>query len=248
MDKKTFLENFKISKALKGFEAKLSYGDKLQMFNCMHKVISFDLNGFTILEDEKKSRFAIPTPKVLLLMKSGLAKNYGAIVLTKSVNAPASRGTSSGDGKPGPKGEPVGTMKQGGDGEWYKKISMAPSQWVHVGKGTAHVAPGSDAMHPLTNKEDQKKFLAIRELIRSNTPSSEHNKLEQKAMAWANALHQYKNKFSYHTSGEVDAKGNKLPNNMPQHALDDVYRAHDRVLNAKKALFSAIKTARQSKG
>lgn len=262
MNKKAFLENFRIQKALNGYSPKINYGDKLQMFNCLHKVIAMEPKGYTILEDEKNNRFSVPSQKLMLMMKKGLVKNYGSIVIEKAqisgpsrkigvtpkaINASYAKPGAGGDGKPGPKGEPVGTMKQGGDGEWYKKVSMAPAQWIHVGKGSSHAAPGAEASHPLNNKEDQKKFLQIRELIKTNTHEADHKKLETMAMSWADQLAKYKNKMAYHNTSEVDSKGSKLPPNIPAHAMEEIHKEHDKAVELKTKLIEAIQASKKKK-
>lgn len=261
MSKKAFLEKFKLKKAVGDFKPSLNYGDKLHLFNCLYKVVSMNEDGYTYLEDEKKSRIAISSDKLKLLMMKGMARNYGAINLEKAQIGGASRKIGvmpkavnasmkqTGSGKPGPQGEPVGTTRQGADGEWYKKVSMAPAQWIHVGRGTSHVTPGSEASHPLTHKEDQEKFLKLRSTIRENAHPDDHHKLETMAMDWANQLYTYKNKLAYHNAGEVDEKsGTKLPRmGITPSNMDEVYKDHNKAIDLKKKLIDAIKESKLRK-
>ena len=258
---KEFLENYKLKKAVGDFKPSLNYGDKLNMFSCMYKVVSHKDEGYTILEDEKNSRVAIPSSKLALLMKTGLVKNYGMLNLAKgfvniggssakvgvtprSVNA--SLAETPNPGGRGPKGEPVGTVKTGSDGQSYKKVSDHPSKWVHVGKGTSHAAPGAQEDNPLSHEEDQKKFLQIRSVITSKTPAAEHEKLTKLAMDWVSQLHKFKNLKSMHNAGDVDQKGNKLPKSgITANAFKNVMDEKDKADRMKKQLIDAIVAARK---
>lgn len=264
MSKKNFVENFKIQKALGDFRTRISYGDKIHMFNCLYKVVRFDEKGYTMLEDEKRSRFALPSNKLMLMMKKGLATNHGLIDLSKAqISGPSRKvgvtpravesaysGAGEGSGKPGPQGEPVGTTKQGADGQWYKKVSSAPAQWVHVGKGTAHSTPGAEELHPLSHPEDQKKFMQIREIIKNHAHSEDHQVLDEKAMAWAKQMHKYKTKLAYHNAGDVDSKtGKKLPKTgIPDSTMKEIYAEHDKAISLKKELINAIRRSKEKRG
>lgn len=259
MNNKDFLQKFKIQKALDGYRVKLCYGDKLHMFNSLYKVVKFDDKGYTMLEDDKNGRFALPSDKLMLMMKKGLVKNFGLITLVKAqISGPSRKigvtpkaansaySGGGGSGKPGPQGEPVGTTKQGSDGEWYKKTQDHPSKWVHVGKGTSHVSPGSEAQHPLADADTHQKFSEIRSAIKQHAHPEDHDKLIKLAESYVEEQSKYKNKLAYHNSGDVDEKtGSKLPKTgVPQSAMNDAYAHHDKAIEIKKKLLDLVKESR----
>lgn len=261
MSNKDFLEKFKIKKALDGFRVQLNYGDKLHMFNCLYKVVKFDDKGYTMLEDDRNSRFALPSDKLMLMMKKGLIKNFGLLNLNKAqqISGPSRKigvtpkavnqaysGKGEGSGKPGPQGEPVGTTKQGADGEWYKKVQDHPSMWVHVGKGTSHVSPGSEASNPLADADTQHKFSQIRAAIKQHAHPEDHDKLIKLAENFVEEQSKFKNKLASHNAGDIDQKGNKLPKTgVARSAMQDAYAHQDKAIEIKKKLIDLIKESRK---
>lgn len=251
---KDFLADFKLQKALDGYKGKFALGDKLHMFNCMYKVINSQDTGYTMLEDEKNSRFAIPTPQLHLLMKKGTCKNYGAINLEKALsgNGPHYRSgppkypanspsggakPSGGTGTPGLKGEPVGTVHTGNDGEQYKKIADNPSQWVHIGKGTMHSDPGSQPHDDLVHPEDQAKLANVRTTLLSRTKPACHEKLKSLIMDWVESLQKHKALQAAHNTNDVDSKGKKLPRTgVARSTIENVAAHKDKAERIKKQI------------
>ena len=259
MAKKTkqFIENFRLQKALDGYKASLALTDKLHMFNSLYKVIKSQDEGYTILEDEKNTRFAIPTPKLYLLMKKGICKNYGAINLEKGFltrppsykpNAPGAAAAPSGEG-PGRKGEPVGTVKVNSKGEQMKKVSDNPSKWVHVANGTMHTHPDSDPHEDLVHPEDQKALSDLRSGLLSKTKPEVHEKLNSLMMDWVGALQKHRNLLTAHNTNDVDDKGRKLPRTgIPRSTIEQVNSHKDKADRIKKQMIKLAVENRIKKG
>lgn len=236
MSPSDFANALKIKKALGSFKVDLDMGDRVKMNNCDYIVKSPRGAKQTILEDEKGSRIAIPCDKMMLLIKTNMARHYGVDIFKA---------------KPGgvindkPKGEPVGTMKQDSSGEWRKKISSNPSVWVHMGKGTSHPeAEGNDQHHPLLHDESRKNSLKVYSKILRHADTGDHEKLKNKFMEYVTELSSFKNLMTAHNTAEVDESGKKLPRtSLPKATYDQIYKKQD---NAEKHLKQFVDMFRAS--
>lgn len=220
MKTKQFLEKFKIQKALGDYKKSLSFGDKLTMYNCSYKVLKSD-EQYTLLEDEKNIKMAIPTDKLQLLMKTGQAQNSGLVNFIKSFKDNLNKGATPGMSKPSSgatqpasnpnqHGQPIGTVSRGADGEMYKKVSSNPAKWVHVTEGSSHTNPGEKADDHMAHPENQKAFIQIRNKVMSNTHPEDHPKLEKLLKDYMAQKAKIKNLRDAHNVGEVGKDGKPI--------------------------------------
>lgn len=257
---KEFLDNFKLEKALNGYECHLNYGDKVHMFNNFYKVVSFNKSGYTMMEDNKDQRFAIPSKKLMLLMKKNLAKNYGSIVVQKA-EAPTSgspkiggsspqagKGTSgaaptTGSGQQ--RGQPVGTTKQAKDGQWYKKISANPSVWAHVQNGNAKKdSPDGEDVHHLHDPKDVETHHKMLNVIEQKTSPSDHKELKDKLDEFIKQRAKFKNMQAVHSVGDVDDDTGKRYKQAPK--VDVVERVNREGEKARKMFQGILDLVKES--
>lgn len=240
---KDFIQDFKLTKALGNYDAAVYYGDKLHMFNCVYKVASFDKKGYTVLEDEKNSKFAIPSKKLLLLMKKGLVYNSGPVNFSKSMPGGNPQGPTKGQ----PKGEPVGTVKQGKDGQWYQKISSAPSKWAHVKHGTTHPAPGEDKHHAFHDPKVMAEFSKILiEAEKKGIHPEDKETAKKKLMELYEEKHKLLNLRHTLTMKDMDEKGEQanVPGLSSQKA-DNLMEQHDKFIKKFKEVKNFLSSSRE---
>ena len=259
MKVKTFLDNFKLEKALGDYDCHLNYGDKIHMFNNFYKVASFNKSGYTMLEDDKNQKFAIPSKKLMLMMKNELAKNYGAINIQKSEaptgklvgNTGKPKQGSTGASKDGgstssssqQRGAPVGTTKQGKDGQWYKKTSANPSIWVHVHNGNSKKdSPDGEDVHHLHDPKDVEIQHKMLNTIESGTHPSDHKELKEKLDKFIEQRAKFKNMQSVHSVGDVDeTTGKKYKQAAPSATVNKVNAEGEKARKMFKEIVDLVK-------
>ncbi len=255
MKSKEFIDNFKIEKALGDYSQPLAYADKLSMNNCVYKVLKSD-KQYTLLQDDKNLKFAIPTNKLQLMLKKGYAQNLGVLNFVKAfkrqLSGPSAKvgvspsalkqaAVAKTPSSAGTRGEPVGTVHTGADGHQYKKVSANPAKWVHVGEGTSHDKPGEEAHHALSNPKDMDMFHNMLGSIHAKTHPEDHDKLKKLAMEWVEATHKFKNMRAAHSAQEIDDKGKPMQRTgLASSTMNNVFAQQDRALEKRKKLRDAI--------
>lgn len=205
---KKFIEELRLAKAKMAQRAPLIYGEKVNMFGNSYKVCKCDENGYTILEDDKNYKFAIPTQKLAKLLKKGLAHNAGAVNFVKSFKDGLKKAQQA--KLEGFKGAPVGTVSQGAGGEVYKKVSMQPAKWVHLRHGTTHDHPEAESGGHFEHGADQQAYIKLRSKFKLNTDPKDHPEIEKKLDEWVKQKYKIKNLKDAYNSPELDEKGNKI--------------------------------------
>jgi hypothetical protein len=259
---KDFLENFKLKKAIGNYKASLNYGDKLSAFNCLYKIVSSSESGYTILEDEKNSRVAIPTLKLSYLMKKGVITNLGAVNFAKAIPTASRPAGVSPKPQKGvindkPRGEPVGTRRQGSDGHWYMKVQEQPSKWIHVGEGTpgsgqgtVHDSPNAPAKDLMDNihPKDHEHYEKMRSRITAEAHPDDHENLLKVADTWIKHIIIGKNlKTAHHMSIDPDTGKPLKSSGISGSAVQALNVHHDKGEQIKKKLINAIVASRMKK-
>lgn len=255
-----FAKNQIMAKSLGAYKPMLSHGDKLHMYNNVYKVLQCQDNGWTMLEDEKNLKLALPTNKIRMLMKKNLCRSLGAVnqeVSKAQLSGPSAKVgvtpkatnrayADSSHGTPQAKGQPVGTVKVGGDGETYKKISADPAVWVKVATGSQHSDAGGDEQSPMsTSHETREEFQSMMSKIDSKVHPQDRKKIQDKAQEWLTETAKFKNMQAAHNTNEVDEKGAKLPKTgLSSSAMSKVFSQGDKARKVRQELIDMIKESR----
>ena len=261
---KVFAKNQILEKALGGFRPMFKYGERLQMYNNLYKVLSCQDKGYTILEDEKNSKLAFPTNKLRLLMKKNICQSVGTIVLKSELSAQSlSKATQIGGpsrkigvtpkatneayakqgGSAQPRGEPVGTVKVGKDGDTYKKTSANPAVWVRVSTGTVHHEAGGEEQDPMSvSHSSRQQFHSMMSKISSKVHPEDREKVQSKAEEWVKENSKFKHMQAAHNVNEVDEKGQKFPKiGLPASTMNNVFAQGDKARRVRQQLIDLIK-------
>lgn len=266
---KVFAKNKALEKSLGDFRPTFRYGEKLQMYNNIYKVLHFQDNGYTILEDEKNSKLAFPTNKLRSLMKKNLCQSLGAVNVVKSeepksdltkatqlsgpsrkfgvthasTNAAYAKQPKGATADPNQRGEPVGTVRPGKDGDNYKKISANPSVWVRISSGTVHHEAGGEEQDPMSvSHETRQQFHSMMSKVDSKVHPQDREKIHSKAQDWIKENAKFKHMQNAHNVNEVDSKGNKLPKTgIPSSTLNTVNAQGDKARKVRQELIDMIK-------
>lgn len=265
---KLFAQNQALEKSLDGFRPSFRYGERLQMYNNVYKVIHFQDKGYTFLEDEKNSKVAYPTNKLRMMMKKNMCRSLGCVntvssnepqaevqkavrisgpsakvgVSHKAANAAYAKQPSNSSMDQN-RGEPVGTVKNGKDGDTYKKISANPAVWVRVSTGSVHHEAGGEEQHPMSvSHEARQQFQHMMSNIESKVHPQDREKIKNKAEDWVKENAKFKHMQAAHNVNEVDEKGNKLPKaGLPSSTLDKVYAQGDKARKVRQELIDMVK-------
>lgn len=276
---KTFVRNHLLKKALNGYCPNFRYGERLQMYKNIYKVLHSQDKGFTLLEDEKNSKIAFPTNKLRMLMKRNLCSNLGMLntiscddaqpaiqpdvakatrlsgpsakvgVSPKAVNAAYAKQSSSSSIKQ--RGEPVGTVRNGADGDTYKKISANPSVWVRVSTGTVHHDAGGEEQHPLSvSQQSQQTFHSMMSKIDPKVHPEDRERIQKKVEEWIKENAKVKHMQAAHNTNEVDHTGQSLPKTgIPEATMNRVSTQSDKARKVRQELIDMIKEShRKVKG
>lgn len=264
---KVFALNQSLEKSLGGYRPHLRYGERIQMYNHLYKVLSFQDKGYTILEDEKNSKLAFPTNKLRMLMKKGVCISVGSVnalvappspiaqdVTKAQISGPGSKvGVShkatnaayakQPTGSNQPRGEPVGTVKNGADGDTYKKTSANPSVWVRVSTGTVHHEAGGEEQDPMSvSHESRQQFQSMMSKIDSKVHPDDREKVQKKAEEWVKENAKFKHMQAAHNTNEVDHKGQSLPKTgIASSTMDKVYAQGDKARKVRQELIDMVK-------
>lgn len=261
---KAFAKNQILEKALGGYRPDFRYGERLEMYNHIYKILNSQDKGYTMLEDEKNSKIAYPTNKLRLLMKNNLCRSLGVIntitssqpessvqkavqiggpsgkvgVTPKATNAAMSKTPSN-----QPQGEPVGTVKNGKDGDTYKKTSSNPAVWVRVSTGTVHHEPGGDEQDPRSvSHEARQQFQQMMSKIESKVQPGDRSKIQGKAEEWVKENAKFKHMQAAHNINEVDERGSKLPKTgLPESTMNKVHSQGDKARKIRQELIDMVK-------
>lgn len=265
---KVFALNQMLEKSLGGYRPTLRYGERIQMYNHLYKVLNFQDKGYTILEDEKQSKLAFPTNKLRLLMKKGICISVGSVnaiasptsevmdvakavqlrgagpkvgVSHKATNAAYAKQPSGGSNQQ--RGEPVGTVKNGADGETYKKTQANPSVWVRVASGSVHHEPGGEEQDPMSvSPETQQQFHSMMAKIDSKVHPDDRAKIQKKAEEWVKENAKFKHMTAAHNTNEVDQKGQSLPKTgIASSTMSKVHGQGDKARQVRQELIDMIK-------
>lgn len=265
---KVFALNQALEKSLAGYRPTLRYGERIQMYNHLYKVVAFQDKGYTFLEDEKNAKLAFPTNKLRMLMKKGICISVGSVnaivslpvdapdvakavrlsgpsakvgVTPKAINAAYGKKPSAGTGQP--RGEPVGTVKNGADGDTYKKTSANPSVWVRVSTGTVHHEAGGDEQDPMSvSPEARQQFQSMMSKIDPKVHPEDRPKIQKKAEEWMKENAKFKHMTAAHNTNEVDQKGQPLPKTgIPAATMTKVYAQGDKARQARQELIDLVK-------
>lgn len=264
---KIFVKNQILEKSLDGYRPTFRYGERLQMYNNIYKVLHSQDKGYTLLEDEKNSKLAFPTNKLRVLMKKEICRSLGIIntltsmepdaqvtkaqisgpgskvgVTKQAANTAYSKQLSSG-GSMDQRGEPVGTVKNGKDGDTYKKISANPSVWVRVSTGSVHHDPHGEEQDPMSvSHESRQQFHSMMSKIDSKVHPEDREKIQKKAQEWIKEHAKFKNMQHAHNVNEVDHKGRPMPKTgIPSSTMSNVYAQGDKARKVRQELIDMIK-------
>jgi len=234
MNKKDFIKNRLLKKTMEqGFA--LCYGDKISMFKCSYKVASFNSSGYTILEDEKNNKIALPSEKLKSFLEKGIATSSGPINLYKALSTTGKTRT--------PGGEPIGTIHTGAKGQ-YKKVSMNPPMWVHVHEGSAHRSPDSEEDHPLSHPEDEKAFSAISAKITTHAHPEDQEKLKKLVTDYIATKKKFKSLQSAHNTAETGPKGEKISVGISSGTVNKLNQIREEAHKKHAELLTAMKESR----
>lgn len=273
------VKNQILEKVLDGYRPTFRYGERLQMYNNLYKVVGFQDKGFTILEDEKNGKIAFPTNKLRMLMKNGTCGSLGVVntlslsqasapiekavniggpsnkvgVTSRAANAAYAKPSGSGAGGSAgqPRGEPVGTVRNGSDGDTYKKISANPSVWVRVKTGSVHHEAGGEEQDPMSiSHEARQQFHGMMSKIESKVHPQDREKIHQKAQEWVKENAKFKHMQAAHNVNEVDDKGAKMPKKgLPSATMSGVFSQGDKARKVRQELIEMVKEShRKLKG
>lgn len=265
---KVFAKNQVLEKALGSYRPTFRYGERLQMYNHVYKVLTFQDKGYTFLEDEKNSKIAYPTNKLRMLMKNNHCRSLGVIntltsmepqqsqVSKAQISGPGSKvgvtprtanaahanspsSSSSGQGR----GEPVGTVRNGKDGDTYKKTSANPSVWVRVASGTVHHDAGGDEQDPMSvSHEARQQFQKMMAHVESKVHPEDRQKVQKKAEEWVKENAKFKHLQAAHNTNEVDQSGKPLPKQgIPTSTMNNVYAQGDKARKIRQELIDMVK-------
>jgi hypothetical protein len=256
-DPKVFALNQKLEKALEGFKPALNYGERLEMFNHVYKVISCQDKGYTIVEDERKSRIAYPTNSIRMMLKKGTCKNLGCLNIEKAqISGPGSKvgvtraaANAAYSKQPGKsssgqlKGQPVGTVTSGKDGAQYKKIQANPAIWVRVGEGTVHHEPGAEAHDPRqTSPKLQSEFQRVITHVESKVHPDDRAKIHKMAEDWLHEKAKFYHMQHAHNTQEVDESGKPAQRTgVARSTMDKVFTQGDKARKMFHDLIEAVK-------
>jgi len=268
---KIFVQNQILEKALDGYRPDFRWGERLQMYNHIYKVVAFQDNGYTFLEDEKNTKFAYPTNKLRLLMKKNICRSLGMLntvsaadggesaidvskaqisgpgskvgVTPKAVNATYAKNPSGPVRDQHDRGQPVGTVKNGKDGDTYKKISSNPAVWVRVSTGSVHHDPHGDEQDPMSvSHEARQQFQRMMSGIESKVHPEDREKVQKKAEEWVKENAKFKHMQTAHNTNEVDQKGRPLPKQGIQSStMSNVYAQGDKARKVRQELIDMVK-------
>jgi len=254
---KLFALNKALAKSLDRYKPKLNYGERLEMFNNVYKVLSSQDDGYTFVEDEKNSKLAYPTNKLRLMMKAGVCKNLGTLNMAKAqISGPSAKvgvthaATNAAYAKQGagasakPRGQPVGTVKTGQDGQQYKKTQMSPAVWVRVSEGTTHAEPGGEEQNPRQSPKLQAKFDKLMTGVESKVHPQDRQKIHSMAEDWLKEKSKFYHMQAAHNAGEVDDKGQRLPRTgIPSSTSSKIFAQGDKARDMFHKLIEAVKTS-----
>lgn len=239
-----FAKKHKINKAIEKSDIMIGEGDSLAMGKCMYKVLSPKGASQTILEDERGLKVAIPSNKIKLLVKAGIARRYFNdgfdIYKAKSVGMQSSPPNMAKQ-----KGVPVGTMRQDRDGHWRKKVSDNPPTWVHMASGTAHPnAEGSEQHHSLLHDESRRQAVRVHMKIMRHADEKDQENLKKKFKEYINELSAFKNLVRAHNMQELDEKGKRLPKAViPKSTQDSIYAKQEKAEKLLKEFMTSFKAS-----
>jgi hypothetical protein len=257
-DPKVFALNQRLEKSLNGFKPMLSHGERLEMFNHVYKVISCHDKGYTIVEDERKSRIAYPTNQLRLMIKKGSCKCLGVLNIEKAqISGPGpkvgvTRAAANAAYAKQPKspssqtrGQPVGTVTSGRDGQQYKKIQANPAVWVKVSEGTVHDDPHGDAKDPrAVSMELRSKFERTMMDIEQKVHKDDREKISKMAESWLQEKAKFYHMQRAHNTKEVDESGKpSARTGVPTSTMDKVFSQGDKARKMFHDLIEAVKTS-----
>lgn len=269
---KLFIQNQILEKALGSYRPSFRYGERLQMYNHVYKVITFQDKGYTFLEDEKNSKIAYPTNKLRMLMKQNLCRSLGVVntlmtdsveegvdvkkaqqisgagskvgVTPKAINETYSKQSGASPKAPGqPRGEAVGTVKQGADGQTYKKTSASPAVWVRVASGTVHHEAGGPEHDPMSvSQEVRDKFHKMSSHLDQIVSPEDRPKIQKKMEEWFQENSKFKHMQAAHNTQEVDSSGKKQPRQaIAPGVMRGVHAQGDKARRVRQELLVMVK-------
>jgi len=248
----------------------MKFGDKLRVYNNVYKICASN-EQYTILQDDKNIKFALPTAKIADLIKKGIINNEGAVSFMKALKVGSQLSESSQrvgvtpktvnqgmaklpktDGNEQNKGVPVGTIRQGADGQEYKKISANPSIWVHVTSGTAHHGPGEEEIggvspfHPNSTENMKIYHKAVNKVV-LNTHPDDHEKLKKMIKDYIETRVKLKNLSQVYSTPHLDSSGKQQQRKIDQKTFNQVKKVRDDAHTALEKLSLAVKESRLKK-
>lgn len=268
---KVFVQNQLLEKALAGYKPDFRYGERLQMFNHVYKVIAFQDAGYTFLQDEKNTPIAYPTNKLRMLMKKNFCRSLGMLntvsaadggvsaidvskaqisgpgskvgVTPKAANAAQAKTPSTPVRDQHDRGQPVGTVKNGKDGDAYKKISSNPAVWVRMSTGSVHHEAGGEEQDPMSvSHETRAQFQRMMSGIDSKVHPDDRAKVQKKAQEWVQENAKFKHMQAGHNTNEVDHKGQSMPKTgIPSSTMANVHAQGDKARKVRQELIDMVK-------
>lgn len=163
-------------------------------------------------------------------------------VTPKASNAAYAKNPSTSGGNPD-RGQPVGTVKNGKEGDTYKKISSNPAVWVRVSTGTVHHDAGGEEQDPMSvSHEARQQFQKMMSNVESKIHPGDREKVQKKAEEWVKENAKFKHMQVAHNTNEVDQNGKPIPKQgIPSSTMNNVYAQGDKARRVRQELIDMVK-------